>query len=44
VVLAVETIRGIPGRGKITAQIRYYLSSSKLSPEALVLCQGSNVG
>jgi predicted transposase YbfD/YdcC len=35
VVLAVETIRGIPGRGKVTAQIRYYLSSSKLSPEAL---------
>jgi predicted transposase YbfD/YdcC len=35
VVLAVETIRGIPGRGKVTAQIRYFLSSSKLSLEAL---------
>ena len=35
VVLAVETIRGIPGRGKVTTQIRYYLCSSKLSPEAL---------
>ena len=34
-VLAVETIRGIPGRGKVTAQIRYFLSSSKLSLEAL---------
>jgi predicted transposase YbfD/YdcC len=34
-VLAVETIRGIPGRGKVTAEIRYYLSSAKLPPEAL---------
>jgi predicted transposase YbfD/YdcC len=34
-VVAVETIRGIPGRGKITAEIRHYLSSAKLPPEAL---------
>jgi predicted transposase YbfD/YdcC len=34
-VLAVETIRGIPGRGKVTAEIRYYLSSAALPPEAL---------
>src|SRR3954463_3618949 len=34
-VLAVETIRGIPGRGKVTAEIRYYLSSAALAPEAL---------
>src|SRR5919199_4422565 len=34
-VLAVETIRGIPGRGKVTAEIRHYLSSAKLPPEAL---------
>jgi predicted transposase YbfD/YdcC len=34
-VLAVETIRGIPGRGKVTAEIRYYLSSAKLPPAAL---------
>ncbi len=34
-VLAVETIRGIPGRGKVTAETRYYLSSSKLPSEAL---------
>jgi len=36
-VLAVETIRGIPGRGKITAEIRHYLSSTKLAPEALAI-------
>jgi predicted transposase YbfD/YdcC len=36
-VLAVETIRGIPGRGKVTAEIRYYLSSAKLPPEALAV-------
>jgi predicted transposase YbfD/YdcC len=35
VVLAVETIRGIPGRGKVTAETRYYLSSAKRPPEAL---------
>ena len=35
VVLAVETIRGIPGRGKVTAEIRHYLSSAKLPPEKL---------
>jgi predicted transposase YbfD/YdcC len=36
-VLAVETIRGIPGRGKITAEIRHYLSSAKVAPEALAI-------
>jgi predicted transposase YbfD/YdcC len=34
-VLAVETIRGIPGRGKVTAETRHYLSSAELPPEAL---------
>jgi predicted transposase YbfD/YdcC len=34
-VVAVETIRGIPGRGKVRAEIRHYLSSTKLPPEAL---------
>jgi predicted transposase YbfD/YdcC len=34
-VVAVETIRGIPGRGKVTAEIRHYLSSARLPPEAL---------
>ena len=34
-VLAVEIIRGIPGRGKVTAEVRHYLSSAALSPEAL---------
>jgi predicted transposase YbfD/YdcC len=34
-VVAVETIRGIPGRGKVKAEIRHYLSSAKLPPEAL---------
>jgi predicted transposase YbfD/YdcC len=34
-VLAVETIRGIPGRGKVTAEIRHYLSSARLPPERL---------
>jgi predicted transposase YbfD/YdcC len=34
-VLATETIRGIPGRGKVTAEIRHYLSSAKLPSEAL---------
>jgi predicted transposase YbfD/YdcC len=36
-VLAVETIRGIPGRGKVTAETRYYLSSAKLPPEELAV-------
>jgi predicted transposase YbfD/YdcC len=36
-VLAVEAIRGIPGRGKVTAEVRYYLSSAKLPPEALAV-------
>ena len=34
-VLAVETIRGVSGKGKVTAEIRHYLSSAKLPPEAL---------
>jgi predicted transposase YbfD/YdcC len=34
-VLAVETIRGTPGRGKATAEIRHYLSSAELPPVAL---------
>ncbi len=34
-VLAVETIRGINGKGKVTAEIRYYLSSSTLPPTQL---------
>jgi predicted transposase YbfD/YdcC len=34
-VLAVETIRGINGQGKVTAKIRYYLSSSMLPPAQL---------
>src|ERR687886_1291029 len=34
-VLASETIRGVNGRGKITAEIRHYVSSSKVSPEVL---------
>ncbi len=34
-VLAVETIRGVDGTGKVTAQIRHYLSSAKLPPEGL---------
>ena len=34
-VAAVETIRGVNGRGKVTAEIRHYLSSAKLPPEAL---------
>jgi predicted transposase YbfD/YdcC len=36
-VLAVETIRGIPGRGKVTAEIRHYLASAKLPPEELAI-------
>jgi predicted transposase YbfD/YdcC len=34
-VVAVETIRGIPGRGKVKAEIRHYLSSARLPPAAL---------
>jgi predicted transposase YbfD/YdcC len=34
-VAAVETIRGIPGRGRVKAEIRYYLSSARLAPERL---------
>ena len=33
--LVAETIRGIPGRGKVTAEIRHYLSSAALPPERL---------
>src|SRR3954470_17161118 len=36
-VLAVAPIRGIPGRGKVTAEIRHYLSSAALPPEALAV-------
>lgn len=35
VVWAVETIRGVNGTGKVTAEIRHYLSSAQRSPEAL---------
>jgi predicted transposase YbfD/YdcC len=34
-VLAVETIRGVTGTGKVTAEIRHYLSSAQLPPEQL---------
>src|ERR687897_611730 len=34
-VLAVETIRGVNGAGKVTAEVRHYLSSAKLPSEAL---------
>jgi predicted transposase YbfD/YdcC len=34
-VLAVENIRSINGSGKVTAEVRYYLSSSKLPPTQL---------
>src|SRR5689334_11945784 len=34
-VVAVETIRGIPGHGKVKAEIRHYLSSARLPPERL---------
>ena len=34
-VLAVETMRGAPGRGKVTAEVRHYLSSARLPPERL---------
>jgi predicted transposase YbfD/YdcC len=36
-VLAVEAIRGIPGRGKVTTEIRHYLSSAKLPPKELAV-------
>jgi predicted transposase YbfD/YdcC len=36
-VLAVETIRSLNGSGKVTAEIRCYLSSSKLPPEQLAV-------
>jgi predicted transposase YbfD/YdcC len=34
-VLAIENIRGVNGSGNVTAEIRYYLSSSKLPPTQL---------
>jgi predicted transposase YbfD/YdcC len=34
-VLAVETIRGVNGTGKVTAEIRHFVSSAKVAPEAL---------
>ena len=34
-VLAVETIRGINGTGKVTAEIRHFVSSAQASPETL---------
>jgi predicted transposase YbfD/YdcC len=34
-VLAVETIRGVNGTGRVTAEIRHYVSSAKIPPEAL---------
>jgi predicted transposase YbfD/YdcC len=33
--LAVETIRGVAGTGKVTAEVRHFISSAKLPPEAL---------
>jgi predicted transposase YbfD/YdcC len=36
-VLAVETISSRNGSGKVTAEVRYYLSSSKLPPERLAV-------
>ena len=36
-VLAVENIRSVNGTGKVTAEIRYYLSSSKQPPEQLAV-------
>ena len=34
-VVAVETVRGIPGRGRVKAEIRHYLSSARLPAERL---------
>jgi predicted transposase YbfD/YdcC len=34
-VLAVETIRGVNGKGKVTAEIRHYLCSARLPPATL---------
>ena len=34
-VLAVETIRGVNGTGKVTAEIRHFVASAKVAPEAL---------
>ncbi len=36
-VLAVETIRGVNGTGKVTAEIRHFVSSAQVPPEALAL-------
>jgi len=35
-VLAVETIRGVTGSGKVEAEIRYFLSSCRDGPKVLV--------
>ena len=43
-VLAVENIRGINGRGKVTAEIRYYLSSAQLPPKRLATAIRSHWG
>ena len=36
-VLAVETIRGINGTGKVTAEIRHFVSSAQVPPETLAI-------
>ena len=36
-VLAVETIRGVNGTGKITAEIRHFVSSAQVPPETLAI-------
>ena len=36
-VLAVETIRGIDGTGKVTAEIRHFVSSAQVPPETLAI-------
>ena len=36
-VLAAETIRGVTGTGKVTAEIRHFVSSAQVPPEALAL-------
>ena len=33
--LAVETIRGVNGAGQVTAEIRHFVSSANVAPEAL---------
>ena len=36
-VLAVETIRGVNGTGKVTAEIRHFVSSAQVPPETLAM-------